>query len=222
MYIAFEGIKGAGKSTLLDALCARLQAEGVNFCLLTPTRPVPGIHVMEWLARWPWLREHDGFRRCLYAWRSNRHAAAVDASCPLVLGDRSVLTSLVTRWPESGDRSAFVSAVRRREHVISWPDRVIYLHLPLSVVEGRLSRRCRDYGRRDECELRLSAAVRAYGELAADGVVWGLPSSLVWEWCDAARPAAVVLEEVYGRLRRVCPEAWCAGEVVLAVGAGGC
>lgn len=209
MYIAIEGIKGSGKSTLLDALCARLEKEGVDFALLAPTRPVPGRSLMEWLARRLWLRERDVFRRHLYAWRSNAHARQLRMGAPLVLGDRSLLTSLATRWPEAEvERSAYVADVRGMEWRIPWPDRVIYLDVPLTVVEGRLHGRCRDYGKRDECAERLLAADRAYREMAARGEGWELPVSLGWEWCDASRPAPEVLEDVYGRLRAACPGAW--------------
>lgn len=214
MYIAIEGIKGAGKSTLLDALCERLQREGVDFELLAPTRPVQGPHLMEWMAQRPLLRERDGFRQRLYAWRSNTHARRARRDARLVLGDRSLLTSLATRWPESGDKAVYVDAVRRRESEIAWPDRVIYLEVSLPVVEERLRHRCRDYGKRDECAERLMAADRAYREMAETGALWGIPAAMEWSWCDAGMAASEVLEEVYAGLRKACLEAWVAGSMI--------
>lgn len=216
MYIAVEGLKGVGKSTLLDSLCQRLRDENVRFSLLTPTRPLPYACWIEGLAKhWPSLRQYDYFCQSLYAYRSNGHSRLTDWTQPLILGDRSILTSLVTRWPHQNCymQAQYVQQVRAREHEIQWPDEVMYLSVPLPQLLKRLQSRCRNYGQYDECVERLTAAAQAYDSLAHVGEFLGLPAKMNWHTVDAAQQPEQVLEEVYDWIKRRCPQAWCKGEV---------
>src|SRR5690606_30581333 len=98
--------------------------------------------------------EHDdALREQLYAARSNFHAARVPADAPLVLGDRSILTSYATRWDRlpAQRRAAHIAQVDALEHRIGRPDHVIYLSLPEPQLLARLRARSeRRYGLDDQ------------------------------------------------------------------------
>lgn len=211
MYIVIEGLKGVGKSTLLDALCLRLKQENVRFSLVTPTRPLPRFCLAEWLAKHcRLLMRYDVFRRYLYAYRSNQHARQADWNQPLILGDRSILTSLVTRWPNDNPVQQFqyIRQIKAQEHEIPWPDEVIYLQMPLQPLLLRLQCRQRDYGKQDECVERLSLAFEAYQDLQHKGKYLGVPSGLDWSIVNANQSPEEVLEQVYALLKARCPKAW--------------
>ena len=211
MYIVIEGLKGVGKSTLLDALCLRLQQENVRFSLVTPTRPLITFCLAEFLAKHcRLLMRFDVFRRYLYRYRSNQHARQADWNQPLILGDRSILTSLVTRWPTDGDyqQVQYIQQTKAQEHEIPWPDEVIYLQMPLEPLLQRLQKRQRDYGKQDECIERLSLAFEAYQDLQHKGRFLGIPSELRWSIVQADQTPKEVLEQVYAVLKARCPKAW--------------
>ena len=208
MYIVIEGLKGVGKSTLLDALCLRLKQENVRFSLVTPTRPLPRFCLAEWFAKHCRLLMRSDFFRCyLYRYRSNQHARQADWTQPLVLGDRSILTSLVTRWPKD-NQAQYIKKTKAQECEIPWPDEVIYLQMPLEPLLLRLKQRQRDYGKQDECVERLSLAFEAYQDLQEQGECLGVPSDLEWLVVDANQSPEQVLEAVYALLKVRCPKAW--------------
>jgi thymidylate kinase len=187
-YIVLEGPKGSGKSTLLRALTASLRARGTRFTILCPTRPLHD--AFERVCGLPVLRELDCVRERMYARRSNAHARrALAEPAPLVLGDRSILTSFATRWDNRGDaeRLTVIRRVRRLEPVIPLPDHVFYLETPLVILGDRTAARGRAYGRHDETAARLASAVTAYRDLRARAPVLGL-ERVQWHELDASRP----------------------------------
>src|SRR5437870_4709825 len=102
MYFALEGIKGSGKTTVFEAVCNELALNSLAFATLRPTHRIGEASVIEFLQRktgqwWPdWLVER------FFAMRSNRQCTRLPKRCSLVFGERSVLTSYVTRWnPQS-------------------------------------------------------------------------------------------------------------------------
>lgn len=186
LYVAFEGPKGSGKSTALDHV-ARELARRVPVAVLCPTRPMPQSHPLELLARAPGIRCWDPFLERLYAARSNWAARRVsDAS--LVLGDRSVLTSLATRWDGRDGGRAVAARVRRLEPHIPTPDHVVLFDAPLPVLVARTRRRCRRYGRRDETPARLAHAVDAYAQIERNATEIGL-GRVRWHHVDASQSA---------------------------------
>ncbi len=211
MYIAIEGIKGVGKSTLLDSLCQRLRDEKVKFSVVTPTRVLPYASVIEYFARtFPRLRQLDWFCQRLYTHRANGHARITDWSQPLILGDRSILTSLVTRWPDENSvmQWEYIQQVKARESYMPWPNCVIYLQMSLPAILLRLAQRCRDYGQQDECIEKLSSAIQAYQTLKYVGEFLGIPENMDWHDVDAQLSPQEVLEYVYTLIKKQCPEAW--------------
>lgn len=199
VYIAFEGPKGSGKTTAFEAV---VRALTFPVRLLCPTRPTDRDTWIERLARAGWTERCDRLRERLYAARSNHAARRARLDEPgVVLGDRSLFTSIVTRWvPETPEtRRRVVERVRRLEHHIRLPDHVVYFDTPLEVLLDRLARRQRSYGRRDESPARLAAALAAYGDLrrhAGDlglsGVRWHVLDASVEQQEIAARALAVV------------------------------
>lgn len=202
MYIVIEGLKGAGKSTLLDALNLRLKQENVRFSLVMPTRPLPRFCLVEWLAKHcRFLIRYDFFCRYLYRYRSNQHARQADWHQPLILGDRSILTSLATRWP-TDNQAHYIQKTKLQEYEIPWPDEVIYLQVPFEALLLRLKGRKRNYGENDESIKRLHVAFDAYQDLQHKGEYLGMPLEL------ECQPPDEVLEKVYALLKSRCPSAW--------------
>ena len=165
MYIVIEGIKGSGKSTLLNRVEESLRQEGVDLRILSPTKPSPGADPAEWLYGCTWLKHIDGFKERVYARRSNRAARAMDWNAELILGDRSLITSYVTRWNRWSRPETCISRVDSMESAIRAPDHVLFLDLPLGKVCDRLSRRKRNYGHAEETPHALRQAREAYEQI---------------------------------------------------------
>lgn len=164
MYIAIERIKGTGKSTLLQQLINQLQRDGIQFDTFCPTKPMPE-HTWWEQAKDRFIHDPQ-FVADLYTVRANYHAARVDFSVPLVIGDRSILTSLVTRWPtKHQDIEQYVQQVKLKEYQVPMPDHVCYLDAPLEYILPRLAIRQRDYGKHDETFERLQQAKQAYEQV---------------------------------------------------------
>lgn len=165
MYIAIEGTKGTGKSTLLEALTERLKSNSIDFQCFAPTKPMP--RDIWWEKAYSEFYEDDAYLASLYAARANYHASKTDFECELVLGDRSILTSCVTRWPhhDLDGLKAYIKHIRQKQFLVPFPDLVLYLDLPLEVTLARLAKRERHYGLLDEKAERLQKAQQAYNTL---------------------------------------------------------
>jgi thymidylate kinase len=208
VYIAVEGIKGVGKGTVLNEVRRRLKSDNIHFLTLNPTQAMPAQHPYEILDRLLPLRRYDWWRKLLYALRSRFHSSDIveqriigqsqGKHMPLILGDRSFLTSLVTRWPKDLNRCSLdshFSQVRHHEPSIPLPDHVIYLQADLELIMQRISARCRDYGQEDENRLRLEQAHQHYLTLAQTP-----PRALIhtqWHFVDANQSIAQVSNAVY-------------------------
>jgi thymidylate kinase len=85
----------------------------------------------------------------------------------VVLGDRSFITTLATRWHRTkvvGERAHF-DCCRKLEWAVPLPSDVIYLDVPLEILRQRVESRGRRYGVRDEQVDRLEAAREAYSAI---------------------------------------------------------
>lgn len=186
MYVVLEGLKGVGKSTILNHLRGWLELSGVDYQMLCPTRPMPR-HIW-WEQAYRHYQHDDEFRQALYAARSNYHASRIDFRRELILGDRSIITSLVTRWDQAQQMPAarYVEQVRQMEHQITLPDHVLLLDAPDSVLLPRLAARHRDYGQYDEQLERLQAARSAYRQIERQAEQLGL-ERIRWHHVQTAR-----------------------------------
>ena len=195
MYIAIEGTKGVGKSTILEQLKVKLIQEGVVFSTFSPTKAMPK-HIW-WEQAYLQYANDDGFISDLYTARANYHAQQTDFSSSFVLGDRSMLTSFVTRWPNhSFDVESYIRRVKQKEHSVPVPDFVIYLDLPIEVTLDRLANRKRNYGLYDEQIERLIQAKFAYEQFFKLKNELGF-ESLAYQYVDADQSQADLVSQIY-------------------------
>jgi len=196
MYIAIEGTKGTGKSTLLENLKRKLQQDGIDFQMFAPTKAMP--KEIWWEKAYSDYCQDDIFLDSLYTARANYHASQIDFDESLVLGDRSILTSYVTRWPHDDLKSLlpYLDQIRQKEFLVPLPDLVLYLDLPLEVTLTRLEQRKRHYGIYDEQVDRLLQAKNAYEFLLQNKNQLGF-SHMQYQWVDASQKPQDLLENVY-------------------------
>lgn len=208
LYIVFEGPKGSGKSTAFDRVVAELRARRVSVSTLCPTRPMPPSSMWERFARAPLVSSSDWFRERLYARRS-QHAARVSRSqrASVILGDRSRLTSYVTRWNAASltARRACKSRVDRHEPFIGDPDHVLVFDAPLELLVQRTEARGRRYGLVDESPARLQAAREAYEDVREHAAALGM-GAVKWHRLDASKPAHAVAADALALVLRLIPQ----------------
>ena len=196
MYIAIEGTKGTGKSTLIENLKRKLQQDGIDFQMFAPTKAMP--KEIWWEKAYSDYCQDDVFLDSLYTARANYHASNIDFNASLVLGDRSMLTSFVTRWPHDDLNRLvpYLNQIRQKEFLVPLPDLVLYLDLPLDITLSRLAQRGRNYGLHDEQEEQLMRAKEAYTTLLSYKNELGM-ADLQYEWVDANQKPEDLLENVY-------------------------
>nr|UOP05013.1 hypothetical protein LVJ77_01435 [Conchiformibius kuhniae] len=144
VYIALEGLKGAGKTTAIEYVSAVLKQRRITPAILAPTRPMPDD--VWWERAYAHFGSEDAFREALYAARSNYHASKINRHAPLILGDRSIITSLAIRWHQDADKERRIKHVRQSEYLIPMPDWVIQLDVSDEELLRRYHSRNRCYG----------------------------------------------------------------------------
>lgn len=196
MYIAIEGTKGTGKSTLLENLEHKLQQEGIDFQMFAPAKAMP--KDTWWEKAYADHCQDDVYLDSLYTARANYHASKIDFNASLVLGDRSMLTSFVTRWPHDDLNRLvpYLNQIRQKEFLVPLPDLVFYLDLPLEVTLARLAQRERHYGLLDEKVERLQQAQQAYNTLLQYKDQLGF-ANMQYQLINANQHPEDVLENVY-------------------------
>ncbi|WP_333640476.1 AAA family ATPase [Acinetobacter johnsonii] len=199
MYIALEGTKGTGKSTIFSQLEIALQYDGIQFATFSPTKPMPTD--LWWEKAYAQYSEVDQFIEELYHARANHHAKKISFDEPLVLGDRSILTSFVTRWPQESQKlNEYIQHTRAQEYAVPVPDMVIYLDLPIEVTLQRLANRERNYGLRDEQIERLIQAKMAYEEFFKFKNELGF-TALKYQYVDANQNETELFSQVYNLVK---------------------
>lgn len=199
MYIALEGTKGTGKSTIFSQLEIALQYDGIQFATFSPTKPMPTD--LWWEKAYAQYSEVDQFIEELYHARANHHAKKISFDEPLVLGDRSILTSFVTRWPQESQKlHEYIQHTRAQEYAVPVPDMVIYLDLPIEVTLHRLANRERNYGLRDEQIERLIQAKMAYEEFFKFKNELGF-TALKYQYVDANQNETELFSQVYNLVK---------------------
>lgn len=125
----------------------------------------------ERLSAWvPSLRQLDAWNEMLYAQRARYAAATACWQQPIVLGDRSLVTSYATRWRKWGSPHACIRRVDRLEAQVPAPDHVVLLDVDPELAWSRTQARRRTYGQYDESLPRLREAREAYYQIATYGV----------------------------------------------------
>ncbi|MFW1644922.1 deoxynucleoside kinase [Acinetobacter guillouiae] len=200
MYIAIEGIKGTGKSTLFQQLEVALRCDGVLFETFNPTKPMPTD--LWWEKAYAQYSEVDQFIEELYCARANHHAKKTDFNAPLVLGDRSILTSFVTRWPQDCSAlSKYIKHIQIQEYEVPVPDLVIYLDAPIEVTLQRLANRQRNYGLHDEQIERLIQAKQSYETFFRLKSELGF-ENMKYQSFDAGQNSASLFAQVYSTIKK--------------------
>lgn len=190
MYIAIEGVKGTGKSSLTEALEQLLRAAKIDFQTYAPTRPVPSFIQCEQVKQQTMLTDEK--LALMYTHRANYHAQHTDFSLPLILGDRSILTSFVTRFPDELEKvPTYLNKIRQQQPKVPVPDLVLYLDAPVNVIQKRLANRQRNYGLHDECLERIQATQYTYNWLFENKELAGFPDIKI-HTLDATQPTSML------------------------------
>lgn len=201
MYIAIEGVKGTGKSTLLDSLMLDFAFTGMSVTEFCPTRAMPEFMAWEQLCKDAQI--DDVLRSQLYAERAKYHAANTDFTQALVLGDRSLITSFITRWPNQSDAlPEYLAAVQQKNQCVPLPDMVLYLDAPVEKIQQRLDQRERHYGKHDETPERLREAQQTYTAFFQQHVELGFQEIPVY-YFDAMQSELMLNQQVFEFLKEV-------------------
>lgn len=200
-YFAVEGIKGSGKSTVTRMICDTLAAEGISVGLIGPTRPCSGFSFFEFLsANMPALRNSDLWNELLYARRSASAASLMKCTDTVYIGDRSIVTSYVSRWNKWNDPERTIRRVNLLEPFLPSPEVIFYLTLTAEEALRRISRReKRNYGLEGQTPARIKAALEAYEQIQK----MNLPRlrDTVWVRVDAFAPSEVVASGIADRIK---------------------
>lgn len=168
LYVAFEGVKGCGKSTVIRGVREALSARGLAVNEVGPTHAAPCWSPLELLARVPAMRRQDAFEERLYRARARFHGRRLQrVRGGVVLGDRSILTPVVTRWhrAEEVGPNAWIERCIRGAPELRPPDAVLWLDLPPAVAALRCRSRGRTYGQHDEQLAALTRTREVYEHL---------------------------------------------------------
>lgn len=167
MYIALEGVKGCGKSLLSDTLLDRFKYQKIPVILIAPTRKNKQLSYMEYFNElFPCLRNSDLWMELLYASRARSEAKKISNVNQLFIGDRSIVTSYVTRWNKWANKKYCIKRVDMLEATIPAPDHILYLNVDKETALSRInSRQGRNYGKQDETPERIQETLDNYYEI---------------------------------------------------------
>jgi thymidylate kinase len=172
MYIALEGIKGTGKSSIFQELHRYVQNKKIHYSFFPITAPILADRSIEVVyQKKAGLESNDHFLEHLFAARALWHQERVDTRGGVILGDRSLLTSYVTRWHKWKDPYYTIKRVDTMYKEIMRPDVVIWLEGDPVNSQLNISRRpSKATGLKDECLPRLMEAADIYSELLDEGL----------------------------------------------------
>jgi thymidylate kinase len=146
-YVCLEGLDGSGKSTTIRTVSSMLESKGIYFDMCNPTQriPIANDRIENIFSCCILFQKSSLWRAFVYARRAKWAARNTDWSRPLILGDRSIVTSYVTRWRKWLDCPFFtIWLVDILESTIPAPDVVFYLDAPHDLLMKRLELRGRE------------------------------------------------------------------------------
>jgi len=195
-YICIEGLDGSGKSTLVDFLKERMDEADISFTVASPTKSTNPQAWSERIYRaMPILKKFSISRSVIYALRSKSVAQQTNWQCRVILGDRSVITSYVTRWRRWFNSVRLtVWFVNIMEPFIPAPSHVLFLELDPVIQRERLEQRGPlDI---DETVERSEQMRKAYCEMRSSDLIQRL-SNTQWHSVNAAQSPTQVADEAW-------------------------
>ena len=203
IYICLEGLKGAGKTTVFEQVVEKIAQTNIEFTTVAPTKAASEDDWIEKLIKkYPLLKEKRLPRVFLYAHRSNYAADHAQWHKPLILGERSLITSYATkrtykRWKTRWN----FKVIDTLEHKIRVPDYVIYIDVSHRVLRERIESRnkARDM---DDTPLRLLQMEEAYYEMMHHQPIERI-KDVKWLRISGEDPLDVVVENVYDTILRI-------------------
>jgi thymidylate kinase len=196
MYIAIEGVKGVGKSTLVRSISHWLDGESVNYVMACPTKKINGWDLYEFIyTNIGFLENVNRVKDIIYARRANKVAKHTNWKSPVVLGDRSILTSYITRLWEDNNPEDHIKLIDTLQPAMPAPDYILYLKAGISDILDRIKIRGeRDYGKTDEHPNRIAADIAAYDYVIANRLANRL-SNTEYIILDASKSKKEVFDE---------------------------
>ncbi len=166
MYIAIEGIKGTGKSTIIEQI--NLYEVGFKYHLFEITKPIIKDSVTNAIIKTPDMT--DPLKEQLFLYWAKQHNGKADKSAGPILGDRSILTSYVTRWNKWDDPLKTIKRVNEQYKEIRKPDVFIWLkNDPYQSEKNIANRISKHLGKEEEKIDSLTLAQAIYQELLTEG-----------------------------------------------------
>lgn len=166
MYVAIEGIKGSGKSTMIDSIYSELRAQ-YDLDVFSITAPCIEESSNKLLKG---IKEQaltdDVCKEYLFFKRACLNQKRLKPNARFVLGDRSVLTSYVTRWDRWEDPFFTMKRVDEQYKCIMKPDVFIWLRSNPNIARNQINKRqAKILGSSDETISALEKSDEIYREL---------------------------------------------------------
>ena len=199
-YIVLEGVKGVGKSTVFQLLKEYLLQNKVVFEEVCPTRKQTN-NFSFWECAYGYC-QNDWVKERVYAYRANLAAQNANWHSPLIIGDRSIITSYVTRFWKYNYPKIHINRVDKLESLLPAPNLVLYLSTDIDHIVQRIqSRKDRDYGKEDETETKIIQDLAAYQELRKNHWATKLANTQ-WVDIDCSQNPQAVLDEIVYQVKR--------------------
>lgn len=167
MYIAIEGIKGIGKSSIYEGILPKCRAVNFDFQFFPITAPIKINNSLEK----PCFNQFkfqltDSFVEMKFVARAEWHLKKLVTNDGIVLGDRSIITSYVTRWDKWNDPLYTIKRVNLLQRSIPQPDVIVWIQGDaIKASENIRNRESKNTGKNDETLVVLLRAAEIYQEL---------------------------------------------------------
>jgi thymidylate kinase len=196
MYIAIEGLKGSGKTILVDKLISSLAKKNIDFSVMRPTKADDKNSLIEKIyAKHSFMQHNSFFRAIVYAHRAYVASKKTDWNSRLILGDRSIITSYITRW-RRWFNSPYLSVlfVNIMEPFMRCPDVIIFLQVSMEKLKQRINKR--GIFDIDSSVERLNKMYSAYNEIRTYKPIKKL-CHVKWIYVDGNKKEEDVFDETY-------------------------